>query len=152
MFKRVLIYHFEILLVPPFEHNRISIEKYSTLKFLKFGGGAVLLLWAHFSPFLAWIAKNGIIRALEVLSSPLVINKWVKIIPKAKSGPLALGSYFLPKTKSLFLMLISPQGIESCLEWWRSMSYGVEAFVFAEDSNSLSTYLWLGLKIDLKTH
>jgi hypothetical protein len=55
VFKRVLIYHFEILLSPPFEHNRISIEKYSTLTFLKFelGGGAVLLLWAHFSPFLA---------------------------------------------------------------------------------------------------
>ena len=49
------------------------------------GGGAVLLLWAHFSHFLAWIAKNGINRALEVPSSPLVINKWVKIIPKTES-------------------------------------------------------------------
>jgi hypothetical protein len=37
------------------------------------------------SPPLAWIAKNGIMRALEGLSSPLVINKWVKIIPKMKS-------------------------------------------------------------------
>jgi hypothetical protein len=37
------------------------------------------------SPPLAWIAKNGIIRALEALSSPLVRNKWVKIIPKTKS-------------------------------------------------------------------
>jgi hypothetical protein len=117
----------------PIEHDRISIDKYfwKTLSFEFGSGGAVLLLWAHFSPFLAWIAKNGIIRALLVLSSPLVINKWVKTIPK---------------TKSFSLMLISPQGIESCLEWRRSMSYGVEAFVFAEDSNSLSIYLWLGLK------
>jgi hypothetical protein len=55
------------------------------------------------SPPLAWIAKNGIIRALEVLSSPLVINKWVKIMPKTKSGSFALGSYSLPQRRSLFL-------------------------------------------------
>jgi hypothetical protein len=112
------------------------------------GGGAVLLLWAHFSPFLAWIAKNGIIRALEVLSSPLVINKWVKIIPKTKSGPFALGSYFLSQRQSPFLWCswFSPPWMESCLERRRRMSYVVEALVFAEDSNSLSIYLWLGLK------
>ena len=81
-----------------------------------------------FSPPLAWIAKNGIIRALEVLSSPLVINKWVKIIPKTKS------------------LLLSPPKMESGSERRRRMSYGVEAFVFAEDSNSLSIHLWLGLK------
>jgi hypothetical protein len=46
-----------------------------------FALGSYLIL----SPPLAWIAKNGIIRALEVLSSPLVKNKWVKIIPKTKS-------------------------------------------------------------------
>jgi hypothetical protein len=109
-----------------------------------FGGGAVLLLWAHFSPFLAWIAKNGVIRALEVLSSPLVINKWVKIIPKTKSGLVALGS-FLPKTRS-FLLWILPLLMERSVERRRRMIYGVEAFVFAEDSNSLSIYLWLGLK------
>ena len=57
---------------------------WKTLSF-EIGGGAVLLLWAHFSPFLAWIAKNGTIRALELWPSPLVINKWVKIIPKTKS-------------------------------------------------------------------
>jgi hypothetical protein len=55
VFKRVLMYHFEILLSPPFEHDRIPIEKIFNTEFLKFeiGGGAVLLLWAHFSPFLA---------------------------------------------------------------------------------------------------
>ena len=84
------------------------------------------------SPPLAWIAKNGIIRALEVLSSPLVINKWVKIIPKTKSFCLVLK--------------FSPPWTESCLERRRRMSYVVEAFVFAEDSNSLSIHLWLGLK------
>jgi hypothetical protein len=73
--------------LPPFEHKKIPIE--NTLwktKFLKlvvvvrsFCFGLIL------SPPLAWIAKSGIIRALEVLSSPLVINKWVKIIPKTKS-------------------------------------------------------------------
>jgi hypothetical protein len=152
VFKRVLIYHFEILLSPPFKHNRIPFEftnwKYSILSFFfKFGGGAVLLLWAHFSPFLAWIAKNGIIRAFEVLSSPLVINEWVKIIPKTKSGSFALGSYSLPKDKVLLLVLmLSPPRMESDLERRRGMSYGVEAFVFAEDSNSLSIHLWLGLR------
>jgi hypothetical protein len=55
------------------------------------------------SPPLAWIAKNGIIRALEVLSSPLVRNKWVKIIPKTKSGPFALGSYSLSQRQGPFL-------------------------------------------------
>jgi hypothetical protein len=45
----------KILLSPPFENNKISIEKihhFKTFKFLKIGGGAVLLLWANtFSPF-----------------------------------------------------------------------------------------------------
>jgi hypothetical protein len=37
----------KILLSPPFEQS-----KFEKLHFLKFGGGAVLLLWAHtFSPF-----------------------------------------------------------------------------------------------------
>jgi hypothetical protein len=118
--------------LPVLNTRRYQLKIFITQVFLEIGGGgAVLLLWAHFSPFLAWIAKNGIIRALEVRSSPLVINKWVKIIPK---------------TKSFSLMLISPQRIESCLEWWRSMSYGVEACVFAEGSNFLSIHLWLGLK------
>jgi hypothetical protein len=55
-------------------------------------GSYFLPLW-HESP------KNGIIRALEVLSSPLVINKWVKIIPRTKSF-------------SLMLMLFSPKNGE----------------------------------------
>jgi hypothetical protein len=33
VFKRVLIYHFEILLSPPFEHNRIPIENIQHLSF-----------------------------------------------------------------------------------------------------------------------
>ena len=111
MFKRVLIYQFLKYYFLPLL-NTIGYQMINTFgKHYVFefgGGGAVLLLWAHFSPFLAWIAKNGIIRALEVLSSPLGINKWVKIIPKAKSGLLALGSYSLPETKSFSLMLISP--------------------------------------------
>ena len=86
MFKRVLIYPFETLLSPPFEHNRIPIE--NTLwktKFLKLVVVRSFCFGLILSPPLAWIAKNGIIRALQVLSSPLVINKWVKIIPKTKS-------------------------------------------------------------------
>jgi hypothetical protein len=70
-----------------------------------------LPLW-HESP------KMESLEPVELLSPPLVINKWVKIIPKT----------------------------ECCSEWWRRMGYGVEAFVFAEDSNSLSIHLWLGLK------
>ena len=68
-----------------------------------------------FSPPLAWIAKNGVIRALEVLSSSLVINKCVKNIPKTKSFCLVL--------------MFSPPRTESSLERRRWMSYGVEAFL-----------------------
>jgi hypothetical protein len=122
------------------------IDKYSTLSFEIWWWCGPFALGAHFSPFLAWIAKNGMIRALEVLSSPLVINKWVKIIPKTKSGPFALGSYFLSQRQRPLLWCFSPPWMESGLERRRSMSYGVEAFVFDEDSNSLSIYLWLGLR------
>ena len=54
----------------------------------------------------------------------------------------------LYQRRSLFAWCLCflPQKTERCAEWWRRMSYGVEAFVFAEDSNSLSIYLWLGLK------
>jgi hypothetical protein len=37
--------------------------------------------------------------------------------------------------------MLSPPKMESCAERRRGMSYGVEVFVFAEDSNSLSIYL-----------
>jgi hypothetical protein len=84
------------------------------------------------SPPLAWIAKNGIIRALEVTFSLFGQNKWVKIIPKMESFCLVL--------------MFSPPRTESCLERRRRMSYVVEAFVFAEVSNSLSIHLWLGLR------
>ena len=116
VFKRVLIYHFEILLSPLFEHNRILIDNILwNTKFLKLVVVRSFCFGLILSPPLAWIAKNGIIRALEVLSSPLVINKWVKIIPKMKSSPFALGSYFLPKDKVLFFdaKLFSPKNGES---------------------------------------
>jgi hypothetical protein len=81
VYKRVLI--LILKLYHKWDTNlKILFEK---LKFLEIGGGAVLLLWALFSPPLAWIAKNGVIRALKRNLSPLVINKWVKIIPKTKS-------------------------------------------------------------------
>ena len=82
------------------------------------------------SPPLAWIAKNGIIRALEVLSSPLVINKWVKIVPKTKSFCFELSPKRWRDARS--------DGEGWVTEW--------KPFVFAEDSNYLSIHLWLGLK------
>jgi hypothetical protein len=111
----------------------ISFMKYYFLPLLNTKFLKLVVEWSFcfgliLSPPLAWIAKNGIIRALEVLSSPLIITKWVEIIPKTKS----------------FCSL--PQRKESGLERRRRMSYGVEAFVFAQDSNSLSIHLWLGLK------
>ena len=72
--------------LPLFEHNKIPIE--NTLwktKFLKLVVVRSFCFGLILSPPLAWIAKNGIIRALKVMSSSLVINKWVKIIPKMKS-------------------------------------------------------------------
>jgi hypothetical protein len=39
------------------------------------------------------------------------------------------------------VLLLSPLKMESYAEQRRRMSYGVEAFVFAEDSNSLSIFL-----------
>jgi hypothetical protein len=83
-------------------------------------------------------------------------------------GPFALGSCSLPlwhkspKTESLepfpnyFLPLANKTWVkiipkpERCSERRRRMSYVVEAFVFAEDSNSLSIHLWLGLKFTWK--
>ena len=62
--------------------------------------------------------KTESLEPSQTTFSPLANKIWVKIIPKT----------------------------ERCSEWRRRMSYGVEAFVFAEDSNSLSIYLWLGLK------
>jgi hypothetical protein len=72
------------------------------------------LLWAHaLSPFGINRQKTESLEPLKLLSPPLVKDIGVKIIPKT----------------------------ESCPERRRRMSYGVEAFVFAEDSNSLSIYL-----------
>jgi hypothetical protein len=127
---------FKILLSPSFEHNRITIDKYSlkTLSFWNRWWCGPFALGSYFLPLWHESPKTESLEPVEVLSSPLVMSKWVKIVPKTKSGPFTLGFYSLPKDKVLFL------------ERWRRMSYGVEAFVFAEDSNFLSIHLWLGLK------
>ena len=133
VFKRVLIYHFWNTTFSPFLNIiGYQLKILQRTKFLKLVVVRSFCFGLLLSPPLAWIAKNGIIRALEVFSSPLAINKWVKIIPKTKSFCLVL--------------MLSPPEMESCLEWQRRMNYGVEAFVFAEDSNFLSIHLWLGLK------
>jgi hypothetical protein len=86
-------------------------------------GSYSLPLW-HESP------KMESLEPLKYFLPLLVINKWVKIVPKTKS----------------FCFELSQKKMERRAEQWRRMSYGVEAFVFAEDSNSLSIHLWLGLK------
>jgi hypothetical protein len=123
VFKRVLIYQFwnttfhPLLNTIRYQFWNLSIENHTNWKKLFFFqirwwcgpfalGYFFLPLW-HESP------KTESLEPLVILSPPLIINKWVKIIPK----------------------------MESCAEWWRMMSYGVEAFVFAEDSNSLSIHL-----------
>ena len=90
-----------------------------------FGLSYFLPLW-HESP------KTESLEPFLTTFSPLVINRWVKFIPKMES--------------LCFVLMLSPPRVESDLERRRRMSYGVEAFVFAEDSNSLSIHLWLGLK------
>jgi hypothetical protein len=121
VFKRVLIHQFWKYYFLPLL-NIIRYQFKNTSFVVKLGGGAVLLLWANtFSPFgmnrQKWILWVKY-KPLELLSPPLVKDIWVKIITK----------------------------LESCSKRRRRMSYGVEAFVFAEDSNSLSIHLWLGLK------
>ena len=133
VFKRVLIYHFEKLLSPAFEHNRMPIYNIlGNTKFLKLVvvRSGPFALGSYFPPLWHESPKT---KSLEPFwSPPLVINKWVKIIPKTKSFCLVL--------------MLSPPSMESATERRRRMNYGVEAFVFAEDSDSLSIHLWLGLK------
>jgi hypothetical protein len=101
VFKRVLIlilkrvYQFEIISQVRYQFENASwktkILKLVVVRSFCFG----LIL----SPPLAWIAKNGIIRALcKTTFSPLANKTWVKIIPK----------------------------MENCSERRRRMSYGVE--------------------------
>jgi hypothetical protein len=126
VFKRVLMlrYQFSKYYFLPLLNTKDTNLKFTNWKslVLKLGGGAVLLLWANtFSPFGMNRQKRILLvkyKPLKLLSPPLANKIWVKIIPK----------------------------LENCSERRRRMSYGVEAFVFAEDSNSLSIYLWLGLK------
>jgi hypothetical protein len=76
----------------------------------------VLFLWANtLSPFCINRQKTETLEPLELLSPPMVNNIRVKIIQKLESG----------------------------VERRRRMNNrwsGVEAFVFAEDTNSLSIY------------
>jgi hypothetical protein len=69
-----------------------------------------------------------------------------------KSGPWALT--LSPKDEVLFFdaHFFSPPRMESELERRRGMSYGVEAFVFAEDSKFPFNTPMTWFKIDLKTH
>ena len=53
------------------------------------------------------------LEPIEVLSSPLVIRKRVKIIPKTKSGPLALGSYSLPQRQGPFIGAMAKDELRS---------------------------------------
>jgi hypothetical protein len=136
---------FEILLSPPFEHNRIPFDKCSW-KTLSFGNGwwcGPFALGSYSLPLWHESPKTESLEPLKCFSSPLVINKWVKSIPKTKS--FCFGLTLSPKDEVLLLWTL-PQKMERSLERRRRISYGVEAFVFAEDSNSLSIYLWLGLK------
>jgi hypothetical protein len=151
VFKRVLINHFWNTTFPPFEHNRIPIENIQHWVFEIGGGGAVLLLWAHFSPFLAWIAKNGIIRALEVRSSPLVINE-LRFYQR-RSPVLLLWAHFSPKDKVLLLLNSPPKDGEmlgvTAKHEWRSGSLCLcrrLQFPFNELISPKDIYLWLGLR------
>ena len=55
-------------------------------------------------------------------------------------------------TKDGVLLMLSPPKMESGLERRRRMSYGVEAFVFAEDSNSSFNIPMTWFEIHLRTH
>jgi hypothetical protein len=59
-------------------------------------------------------------------------------------------NYYLPLWQIIWVKIIPKDGVmlgaTAKEEWWS----GVEAFVFAEDSNSLSIHLWLGLKFTWK--
>jgi hypothetical protein len=114
--------------------------------------------------------KYYFLPLLNIIRYQFEMYQWKSLVFKTRwwCGPFALGSCSLPlwhkspKTESLepFVTTFSPLAnkmwvkiipkTESCSERRRRMSYGVEAFVFAEDSNSLSIYLWLGLKFTWK--
>jgi hypothetical protein len=66
VFKRVLdisflkrVIQFEILSKIGYQLKNSSFQNLFLTQILKFGGGAVLLLWAILSPPLALITKNG---------------------------------------------------------------------------------------------
>jgi hypothetical protein len=112
---------FDISILKYYFHPLFNTIGYQMIKFFEGTKFLKLVVVRSFcfglllSPPLAWIAKNGIIRVLGVLSSPLVINKWVKIIPKTKSGPLLWALTLSPKDKVLFFdaQLFSPKNGES---------------------------------------
>ena len=113
------VYQFEILSKIRYQLKNSSFQNLFLTQILKVGGGAVLLLWANtFSPF----GMNRQKRILEWNISPC--------------------NYFLPlwRTKYEWRLYqrwrVARSDSEGWVIWWS----GVEAFVFAEDSNSLSIY------------
>jgi hypothetical protein len=118
---------------PPFEHNRKPIDNIlGNTNFWNWWWCGPFALGSYSLPLWHESPKTESLEPLEILSPSLVKNEWVKIIPKMES-------FFL-------VLMLSPPRMERDLERWRRMSYEVEAFVFTEDSNSLSIHLWLGLK------
>jgi hypothetical protein len=96
-----------------------SFQNLFLTQILKIGGGTVLLLWANtFSPF-------GMNR-----------QKW------KLEWNISPSNYFLPlwQTKYEWRLYQRRRAARSDGEGWVIWLSGVEAFVFAEDSNSLSIY------------
>jgi hypothetical protein len=125
VFKRVLRYRFWKYYFPPLL-NTIRYQFEIQLKIISFK----IRWWC--GPF-----------ALGSCSLPL----WHE---SPKTEPLEpCPNYFLPFLANKTWVKIIPKP-ESCLERRWRMSCGVEAFVFAEGSISLSLYLWLGLKYTWK--
>jgi hypothetical protein len=125
VFKRVLRYQFlKGYILPLFEYNKISIEKFIILKpFWKWVVVRSFCFGLILSPPLAWIAKNGYFE-------------W-NISPCTTFSPFGEHNMSEDYTKAGELLRAMAKN-----ELWSE----VEAFVFAEDSNSLSIHLWLGLK------
>ena len=125
MFKRVLRYWFwKYYSLPFLNTRRYQIENHTNWKTLfKISGWCgPFALGSCSLPLWHKLPKMESLKPFRTTFSLLANKTWVKIIPKT----------------------------ESCSERRRRMSYGVEAFVFAEDSNSLSIHLWLGLKFTRK--
>jgi hypothetical protein len=117
------VYQFEIISHIRYQFENTSLKPNWKTKFLK-----LVVVCGPFAlgscslPLWHKSPKTESLEPSRTTFSPLANKTWVKIIPK----------------------------MESCPEWRRRMSYGVEACVFAEDFNSLSIHLWLVLKFTWK--